>query len=654
LFIWLTQFEEPGNIFKVRYKFVDEPDWGPDSKLKLYFSKITTIQPEDFSWGFKGADDGGLVEYRRYRSKTCPYCQKEGPIEDEDAEDRRRAFRSFYKLIASLRRLVRHERTNIPPRGVAFLRVDMQQERQFYSHATNSEESWNRVRQWLKICTDTHTKCPSTLNEDRLYPARLLDVGSSSDDGGRLRLVLTEEEEVEGHYMTLSHCWGKDQFITLKMTNIEKLRKGIDLLSLPQTFRDAMAITRKIGIRYLWIDSLCIIQDSEEDWLVESACMDTFYMNSFLNIGATGAHDGREGLFRERDPDEVYRPIIYKPDCKKHQNIYQQPYRLIEPSFMERNFLNEPLLQRAWVFQERFLSPRMLHFGSKQLFWECNEMNVCETFPLYQVHETPGASLYRLKSEIQSESDPESFSAKWYGCRLWYQIVKEYTSKDLTRGSDKLIALSGVARQFANHSLKLDVNDPKYYAGVWGSDFPRGLLWRTEDRSARRATKYRAPSWSWASLDGIIEPPFTGKITGKWLCKLFLAEIFYCQSENVFGPVTGGFLPVRGRLIEVEVIEENDKYHFECEGRKIKNSEWHPDVWTEVPQRVSCLCFFTGPNGLYGITVAHESDKFVRTGVFNIAPDDDRNAPADWTYPEPPFKELADVDIEEEELFAIH
>jgi hypothetical protein len=102
-------------------------------------------------------------------------------------------------------------------------------------------------------------------------------------------------------YLTLSHCWGKDQIFRLLETNIDQLRKAIPTNRLPQTFQQAIALTKRMGHRYIWIDSLCIIQDSEDDWHYESSRMGDVYKNSFCNISATAAEDGRMGLFFERD-----------------------------------------------------------------------------------------------------------------------------------------------------------------------------------------------------------------------------------------------------------------------------------------------------------------------------------------------------------------
>jgi hypothetical protein len=148
----------------------------------------------------------------------------------------------------------------------------------------------------------------------------------------------------------------------------------IPMTILPQTFRDAISITRRLGVQYLWIDSLCIIQDSEEDWERESSMMGSVYQNGMCNIGATAASNGTVGCFSERDPllAQPCRVKIEK-DLKKFK-LKKGTYNLVPKKLWDAGLSEAPLLRRAWVVQERVLTQRMLHFGRNQLFWECNEL----------------------------------------------------------------------------------------------------------------------------------------------------------------------------------------------------------------------------------------------------------------------------------------
>jgi hypothetical protein len=154
--------------------------------------------------------------------------------------------------------------------------------------------------------------------------------------------------------------------------NFSEFIEAIDMAELPKTFRDAIIIARRLDVRYLWIDSLCIIQDCIDDWAKESITMGDVYKNALCNIAATAAPDGRAGCFQERS-------ALLARTCRV--NIESPPgppttsgvYDLIEPGFWESGINNAPLLKRAWVLQERTLAPRIIHFGQRQLFWECHE-----------------------------------------------------------------------------------------------------------------------------------------------------------------------------------------------------------------------------------------------------------------------------------------
>ena len=144
---------------------------------------------------------------------------------------------------------------------------------------------------------------------------------------------------------------------------------------LPKVFQDAIHIAGWFGISYLWIDSLCILQDSHHDWIRESCKMKNIYKNSSLTVAATAATDPYGGCFRDRDPILV-APIRYRVslETQEHQTTFNR--RAWEPAID-----SSPLSKRAWAFQERLLSPRLLHFGENQMLWECNEMSACESCP---------------------------------------------------------------------------------------------------------------------------------------------------------------------------------------------------------------------------------------------------------------------------------
>jgi hypothetical protein len=151
------------------------------------------------------------------------------------------------------------------------------------------------------------------------------------------------------------------------------MKEKIIVEDLSKTFQDALFLTRHFGVRYIWIDALCIIQDSEEDWQTESVQMDKIYSGTYCNLSATAASDSSAGLFFERDT------CIFQPSKVRVEHAC---YNIMNLNIWKQNIEDAPLNQRAWVCQEHMLSWRNLYFVSTQIFWECKEHSGCETYPM--------------------------------------------------------------------------------------------------------------------------------------------------------------------------------------------------------------------------------------------------------------------------------
>jgi hypothetical protein len=226
---------------------------------------------------------------------------------------------------------------------------------------------------WLDQCDRTHSKCHRTAQRS-WRPTRLIDVGTP--DRPCLHLAVTDNNfpVLPCTYTTLSHCWGEIMIKRLTKDELASMIKGFHGADLPKTFQDAIAITRRLGVRFLWIDSLCIIQDSEEDWAKESSMMGNVYQNGICNIAATGAADGSAGCFMKRDPILAQNCRIKIDATLSKVRLKPGIYDLVPEKLWEDGLSTAPLNQRAWVVQERILAPRVLHFSGNQLFWECNEL----------------------------------------------------------------------------------------------------------------------------------------------------------------------------------------------------------------------------------------------------------------------------------------
>jgi hypothetical protein len=208
--------------------------------------------------------------------------------------------------------------------------------------------------------------------------------------------------------------------------------------------------------------------------------MSSIYSCSTINIAATSASDGNGGCFFNRDPERVWR---YRISTSVHG--LPKYYESIEDGDWDACLFETPLVRRAWVLQERLLSPRTLHFSQTQLFWECNFVTACEVFP----DKFPNALMY---GDFHLVKQPVSTS-------LWPRIVRIYSRCDLSFSRDKLVAISGIAQAIQIQNL-----ENKYLAGLWRQDMEEQLCWQVRAQRPS-ASSNQAPSWSWASVDGTVD-----------------------------------------------------------------------------------------------------------------------------------------------------
>ena len=282
----------------------------------------------------------------------------------------------------------------------------------------------------------------------------------------------------------------------------------IPIDDLPKTFRDAVRITRELGERFLWIDSLCIIQDYEEDWAREAAMMAEIYSHSYCTLAALSSNDSTEGCrlipniqdsigqFLEFDSEDrrfgPYRIRIFQDEPREwHEEYGDDPYRRVGYGNS-----HNPLRSRAWTLQERELSRRSVHFGKDQLLWECLERKASAQLPWY--HKTPETDFEKwpIRNTLTESLAPDGPVAMRDG---WYELMEDYSFRSLTKETDKLPALSGLAQYYQ------DVfRGGQYLAGIWSTHLPAALLWRSMAGPDNRSPSYIAPTWSWASVKGQI------------------------------------------------------------------------------------------------------------------------------------------------------
>ncbi len=230
-----------------------------------------------------------------------------------------------------------------------------------------SPDLHEHISMWLDECNETHEKCHEgsrTDGEDsRRIPARLLSIGAPDDNR---EPHLLETDGSCGPYIALSHSWGQTRHITTTTENLERHKVSIPYEDLPRTFQDAVVLARNLGISYIWIDSLCIIQDDIQDWKNEAAKMADVYRNAYCTVAATGSSGDQEGIFLERKEQDVFRMRYEAEDIDLVVTYVDD-----DISTLKELLFDSPLSSRAWTLQEKLLSRRMVQFTRSRAIWEC-------------------------------------------------------------------------------------------------------------------------------------------------------------------------------------------------------------------------------------------------------------------------------------------
>lgn len=354
---------------------------------------------------------------------------------------------------------------------------------------TRLQATADRLRRWLDVCDGEH-ECPVPARVSKYTAQRLLYI-----EGDIVRLVEhSNEYGVRDHlaYATLSHRWGaSDNFLRLTPETYAKFAKGLPIRDLPRTFRDSVLLCSKLQLPRIWIDSLCIIQDGSEhvtDWNRHVNEMASIYANAYVNIAASVADDCSRGLFKTRSPG-FQAPIALSGNANSLQLIHSH-------SEASDDWI---INSRAWVFQERLLSPRIVHFGETDVYFECSEHVVSCNYPHGVLDAKQRTSPWAV---FNWQMAPNETVMGWREGR-WFDLSEGYSRCQLTRFQDRLPALAGIARQFNELYIR-----SQYLAGLYELHLPRALLWSRGDRDVQPPSKnesftyghdFVAPTWSWVS-----------------------------------------------------------------------------------------------------------------------------------------------------------
>ncbi|CAN9240915.1 unnamed protein product [Alternaria alternata] len=335
------------------------------------------------------------------------------------------------------------------------------------------------LRTWLEWCDTNHACNRENVKLQRTSPTRLLYVGHVDPEV----LLLYVPQDNEGvKYTALSHRWGNDppskdnpRYCTTD-GNIAARLNSFSLSELPKTFQDAVRVTRELGIEYLWIDSLCIIQWNPEDWKREAGRMEDVFASAYCTIAATSAVDSNAGFLARNTRTEYMRV----QDTTDHQVCV-----CTHVDDFEKDVQEAELNKRAWVMQERVLAKRTIHFSANQTYWECGEGVHCEN--LTKMKSFPNRLLESGRSRT---------------AEFIHFLFQDYSKRGLTEPTDRCVAASGLEARIAG-ALHC-----KSKHGIFETHLHRNLLWQASEKQTERiayTNNQEVPSWSWMACSGGIE-----------------------------------------------------------------------------------------------------------------------------------------------------
>ncbi|KAH6625589.1 heterokaryon incompatibility protein-domain-containing protein [Boeremia exigua] len=389
------------------------------------------------------------------------------------------------------------------------------------------------IKQWLEHCLDTHQEtCPETASR---LPNRVIDVGSNHR---RPRLHTTDAKE-KGNYCALSYCWGDSVAFRTETSTYGERKTGFDLEALPKTIRDAVLLVRGLGIRYLWVDSLCIIQDSVLDWECEAALMGDIYSRAFIVIAAVDAPDNDTGLFHEDERRRIQRVGADHESVFVRQDFHNgvagwgngQPIKQLTENALHK---------RGWTLQEVALASRMVWFKSGEISWSCVRSTACECRPeLLNIIHSENYKSHLLQTIAYLRSSGANRS-QWL--EKWHSFVGDYCTRKFSDVRDRLPAIAGVAIK-----MQGEINC-RYLFGFWDNEtFLDRLIWHC-NKAPKHESSFDprhfppcdyAPTWSWASCSVSSEPGWLApklRYTNVWILESMKIDL---STSNPFGPGRG-------------------------------------------------------------------------------------------------------------------
>lgn len=435
-----------------------------------------------------------------------------------------------------------------------------------------------QVRSLLNNCADYHDCGPEYPVRTDNRPTRLIDLGRPGEDETvRLANGATSEP-----YVALSYCWGGRQSLLTRKANLEEHQRAIPVSKLARSIQDAIHFTREMGIRFLWIDCLCIIQDDKQDKAREIGKMRNVYANSFLTICAGRARATADGFLAPRTDPFRMDPAVLAVDLTNNTSSdtakgqsrnpadVSGSLPVVQPDgsigyvnirrCVEYSSAVEPLVARAWTFEERLLSKRIVTFG-QCVTWRCLDSHCMlpDTGDLWFPDDEDDVNSVRGVANAL-DLQPRRL------LRRWHELVTAYSTRSMYDETDKLPAIAGIVQQ-----IQPDGDPQAYLAGLWRSQLADDLMWCLPQRGTR-PLRWRAPSWSWASLNGLVR--FQDAADMVQGAKVLISDVVYNveldSAASPFGELKSASINLTGRigvtergLIAYNAPNKNDSPDFQ-------------------------------------------------------------------------------------------
>ncbi|KAK4199651.1 heterokaryon incompatibility protein-domain-containing protein [Triangularia verruculosa] len=443
------------------------------------------------------------------------------------------------------------------------------------------------AQSWLRECLDSHKECMA----DSFIPTRVVHVGTASRPPC---LIETTEDMKTADYIALSYCWGSAETLTTTKATLQNRLRGIRREDIPKTLYEAIEFVQHLGLSYIWIDALCIIQDDVLDWEKEAAQIKKIYESALLTLSATSSPDVSAGCFLARtaevhelhSPRPGHRYYARRSCAGTHEALFLDDDGIIN------NIPKYPAMMRGWVYQERLLSQRILYCAFDELIWECQKSIRCECSLNNMANGAYFNPTVDYRRKVKLLSNPNYNSQHHHiDCPLevseiWLKLVESYSRRAFSRYSDRLMALTGIAQTF--QSLDMGI----YYLGIWSDRIHLHLAWARDNspwfRDVDKGIRISSfPSWSWCSITQPCQIEFASsdKISTRLVLLGYKEE---AKSPDSHGMASHARLSlsapcVEGRIVTVFTTEDNPSGLLDV-FVLYRGKEYY--VKTDVPQRL--------------------------------------------------------------------